>query len=697
MIAQVDAFNDHTATGGVFIGGSAMASFEFTPFEEVATGGAVAGGSAETISSNYSHDSSGGLIVSGTSSLKSSSWSYCGGEWPSILGRNFSLEQESLQEDLSDQAWSLVEQIGADDNLYSSTDISFIKTSEFLIARNFNFDIPDDADHEVLGLTVSIERFSTQSGVRDLEVYLVLGDEIISDNLADTTNDWPVGVSFSSKKYGSNGYDGKTPWSNEPLLATDLNDTTFGVALRVESQQFLPAIIANVDYITAKAFYQNVDDQLIRMGGEASIKSTAMSYVGSGQINIAGNADEIKSTTVFNETASGGMVTSGTLNFVADEVGTGGVATSGEAVVDPIWGEGGATISGAAKVTPYFETGLGGVTTGGSALVNDNIELPVSGGVLVGGIAIIANYTYEASGGVTMGGIAGRSSSAWNWESDGNAIFILGSADSKGSDLGTFDEEFGFEMVVDDLIVQYNNDEHLGDAESLTQNISTCGCRTIPLLINFEHNFVSKTNILGQFLSRNRFVMSDRLTLAYNVPNNSWQTNLHYRGLAPDAIGTEIWDIVFEVQCTSLIGSVEIGRAIWKLAIQFFRKNLTTGEDFDARIIMGVLPEPICETNANDLKFTVTYDTQANVASVDPTATIYQSSIFDNIGLFKKPEWIDNPNLILTVSETGLSIPQQRVDVVDDVLNPDDRPVGYFSSAVIGTGPTIPPQLQNQN
>lgn len=701
MTVQVDSFFDYETTDGVFVSGSADVVFEkfLLDFPYIATGEITIDGTSDVVSSSYHYEAQGGVEVSGEADKKSSNWSYVGGEWPSIIPRQYSSDQESLPDGTADQTWSLVERISEENGLYASTDISYIKTSQFLIARNFHLDIPSGSN--IVGLKVSVERFATQSGVRDLEVYLVVGDEIISDNLADTTNDWPVGVSFSSKVYGQNGYDGSgNSWSDESLQVSDLTDSGFGVSLRIQSLNSLPAIIANVDYIAVKVFYEDAVHQRLKLGGSSSFSSSSFSYVGDGEIFIGGGADAL-TTNVFEVVISGGVVAGGSKTYTFNINGSGGMNTGGEAVIDPIWGEGGSVIGGDAKITPYFEIAEGGIIVGGKSLDSWDKKYEATGSISIGGEAFTPekDFSYESTGGVTIDGTADRSSSAWYWESSENSIFVLGSAGQSASDFGTLDQTAEFSMIITDMIVTFASDQHLGDAVGLNENVRQCGCLSVPLIINFEHNFV-RDNILAQFLIRNNFVLSNRLQLYFSRTNTSWQSNLHYKGLSADANNQEIWDIVFELQCTSVVGSIEIGRNIWKLSIQFFRKNLNTGEDFDTRIILGVLPEPICGTSSNELNFTVTYDTQSDVAVVDPTATIYQSYIFDNIGLFKKPSWIENPDLTFTVSQTGLNIPQVRIDLTEDVLNPLNLLPGEVDprTGVIWSDVNISPtQLQNQN
>lgn len=61
------------------------------------------------------------------------------------------------------------------------------------------------------------------------------------------------------------------------------------------------------------------------------------------------------------------------------------------------------------------------------------------------------------------------------------------------------------------------------------------------------------------------------------------ECNLHYRGQSAESSTPESWDLVFELQCTDVVGGIGIGSNVWKLATQIIRKNLITRESFDTR------------------------------------------------------------------------------------------------------------------
>jgi hypothetical protein len=96
------------------------------------------------------------------------------------------------------------------------------------------------------------------------------------------------------------------------------------------------------------------------------------------------------------------------------------------------------------------------------------------------------------------------------------------------------------------------------------------------------------------------------------------------------------------------------------------RKNLSTNEDFDTRLLIGVLPEEVCRNN--ELKFKVTFDTQSGGVDIVPVSTIYQTVFFDNIGLFRSTSWLNDPDMIISVSQGGLDRVRTTVDLREQVL-----------------------------
>ena len=676
---QVDAFFEAEGTGLVYTGGSAGVTYHknLFGFSYVGSGGLTIAGESENISSGYAPVAEGGIIMGGSAGIGFSAWSYVGGVWPLTTGEKGASEVESLEEVITDVSWGAIDRVLVDDALSTQVELSYGKTSEFLIVRNFDIHIPDDA--EILGVVVRADRSASNIGVRDSDVYLLVGDEIISDNLANTDFDWPL--IQTEWWYGTRGLEGDfgTPWVAEnsevsPLQASDLNDPTFGFAYRITSTTGLPAIFAFVTYIDVEIYYQDAGDvHILRVGGNAGVTSTAYSYVASGGVQTGSSA---RLRVGWVHVGTGDVSVGGGYGFnVYYDSDSSEISLGGSAECRPSWqlieASGGMTLGGDSKVTPYFEEGAGGVLAGGS----DNTysyRYEASGGINISGISSpLGDESYVASGGVSLGGEADYKSSAYHFVSDGNAIFVLGGADIQGSDLGTQFHNVG----ADFRILELNFD--FGD--STTENVSVpyatinrCDCFDMPLVTQISHN-LAHDNRLAQFLVRNNFTISRVLNLKYNVPNDSWQANLHYRGISSKSNNLEDWDILFELRCTNASGGIEIGESIWQFAVQISLEDSVTGEDFDTRVLVGVLPDLLC--SSGQLVFNIDYDTDLDFVSVAPSGTIYNNILYDNIGLFKNRAWMQNPVLSFQISQVGLDALTPRYDASGFGKNKPMKPV----------------------
>jgi hypothetical protein len=189
-----------------------------------------------------------------------------------------------------------------------------------------------------------------------------------------------------------------------------------------------------------------------------------------------------------------------------------------------------------------------------------------------------------------------------------------------------------------------------------TTTINSCLCTTMPLSLTFSHNLVT-ANKFQQFLQRNGITFSNYITIEYNIPNNSWQANFHYQGASSAALNAEMWTMVFELQCTNLLGGTEIGSNVWRFAIKITQRNLLTNEAFQTRLMVAFLPDNLCNNGLN-FSFTLNFDTQLQLATIDPSSTIYEMIFYDAIGLFKTATWITSPNLLINM--TQVVVPQPR-------------------------------------
>ena len=675
--AQVDAFFSHEATGSAIVVGNAVVRFRknLPNFPMVASGSIGMGGSAETQTSSYF--GRGGISLGGSATSACSNWTFVAGVWPDRISNVFGTETKTIEENNGEQQWSLTERIGKDDSLYSSCDISYGKKSQLLVAKDFKFNIPENSN--VLGLIVRIDRLATQFSIRDKEVVLLDGTTRISKNLANTGFDWPL--LSTSTTYGTNGLNGSNGWRDPEdaifstqLTPLEINRSSFGVGLKIISNNSLPATVAKVDYIKVDVFYEDPNGSIVRMSGDAVCKGPNYHYQSTGRTTISGSADSRLGFRFVSKGLGSNALPeiniTGSANYSYNEIASGGLSLAGDANVSPYMeiASGGLIASGEAEVKPFIDLFDGGISLSGSAYISQSYHYEATGGFELTSLFYIPakKFVYEADGSIQISGKARIRTENWNYTADGS-IQIGGSANTIAGS-----EEIDIQYISGDMTILqigaiFDEEETDFVAQPLTGSINACGCVVLPFTIQISHN-IARDNNFAKFLFRNNLSISRILKLRYNETNNSWQTNLHYKGLSPDANSTEIWDLIFELQCTDVMGSISVGRKLWKFSIQVFRSILTTGEDFDTRIIVALLPENICDLTGNRLDFEIVYDTDLNLAVVTPNATVYQNTIFDNIGMFKNAAWTLDPDLNIKVSQLGISELATRVNLTNAVL-----------------------------
>lgn len=517
--------------------------------------------------------------------------------------------------------WQHPERALVADVNYAYLDISNLPhASDFLVVRNLNLDLDDH--FEIHGIRVIIgNRFSDSSSTYEDYLYLVRGNSVISDNLA---SDQVWDTIPETVEYGSTGFDGSRQFRDtelNPWSVDDINDPEFGVAIAVSDASALTGTT-----------YVKVDGIAVELTIEAF-----------------GQVETIQS----HIRLIGGAVAQS--NYVA--------------------GRGGTEVGGFAETKPYWNTMEGGASVGGGSGLIDDFVYEADGTLETAGEAnIYSDVSLDSAGGMVTGGVAKVASNKFEYITDGNAVFILGSAPHNGTGAQSNVISIVGDMMVLEIGGTYSVDDGVADStiDPLVETIPSCGCLAVPLTVILRHN-LDHQNVFSQFLARNSYTLSSDLELFYNSPNDSWQNNAHYTGYAADVNAQEKWDLVFDLQCTDNLGGVNIGRKIWKVGVSIFRKNLNTGEDYDTRIILAVMPEAICDTNANELDFQMIYNTQMEFGTVTPeNAIIYQATLYDNIGMFKNQYWTINPNLIISVSQSGFALPQTRYDLKDFVTQVDE-------------------------
>lgn len=676
IFVQVDSFYSYESSGETVISDSADYSYVkiLKHLSYVAEGEIEVYG--EPLYLSNSIISYGRIVAGGNVFIQCSRWTFIGGVYPEKTDYEFGNFAETQEYAPGDIAWQLPEKALVDDGTYTQTDISYGKKSELLIVRDFRLSFPDYAS--IIGIKVYIDRLATQSGIRDDKIYLIYGNEIISDNLADINNDFPLIETV--KTYGGDGVTSESSWRlsddwDSNFDINQLSSSLFGVAIRVKSTMALPSSLAKIDYIGIEVFYEDSQGSIIRVAGESLFKSPVYHYICQGKVKITGRFLYYPNYRFLSKglgsSGKAEVFLIGSANITYNEGVSQGVYLGGDPHISPYEeiSDGGCVCQPNADIKPYFEFGDGGAIVSGKARTNQRFVFLSSGEIEIVGDAFTPEkkFSYAASGSVVMGEISLIRSSIWKTIATGTVV-ISGGANQHPSDFGTLTTDMQFGMSILQISALFLEDTNIEEADGLLSTLKKCDCRNVPLKISMSHNMM-RNNVLAQFLARNNISVSPELELNYNTINDSWQTNLHYRGLAADGNYQESWNIVCEVQCINVMGGIDLGMSIWKSSIQVIRRNLFNNADYETRFIVAVLPESICGTTENQLNYEIFYNTKLDYAILNPSSTtIYQNTLFDNIGLFRNSFWLNDPVLVVKVSQSSRIKYPSRLDLTNSVL-----------------------------
>lgn len=426
-------------------------------------------------------------------------------------------------------------------------------------------------------------------------------------------------------------------------------------------------LIGGRSSIVSSLWHYEADGGL-EISGESSVVSPHWSWEGTGdllvsggsntryrlswtplypQLNISGSAGSYVATYV----GSGGLSIGGTGNGMSSyysHVGSEGIVLGGESdIVSSAFswvGQEGLSLGGFAQIGREHEAS-GGVTIGGTAPHGWLKRVTGDGGIstviLISGNANVVSkgFTWVGSGGLTLGG-----ETATNFLSSDNS-------------------DTGATMELVELSVDFEETE----APSLTIDTGTvttaCGCGPLPLVLNIRHNF-NFGNYLISFLKRTGNFFPTRTTATFRNARDSWQSNFHFVGVGDDPSTLESWDVVFEFSCTDNVGGVDLQTVIWKFCALFKRKNLTTGEDSDSKLVFTFPTDTVCVTGIlRTIDFGFVYDTQSGTVLTNNGATAETVVVHDNIGLFTSVYWVGNPELEIDITTAELPADVTRVDI----------------------------------
>lgn len=156
-------------------------------------------------------------------------------------------------------AWNNPANAIVDDNAYATISNAALliggttRISNFLVVRNFNLNIPMNAN--ICGIEVEVRKRSSDNAsgnyTRDKDIRLIKSGQVIGLNHATTGTNWPT--SEAAFTYGSNSDLWGTTWTG-----FDVAGNGFGVAISVESLSsglLLPTVISYIDRVRIRVYY----------------------------------------------------------------------------------------------------------------------------------------------------------------------------------------------------------------------------------------------------------------------------------------------------------------------------------------------------------------------------------------------------------------------------------------------------------
>lgn len=621
----------------------------------------------------------GGVEFSGAARVMSSKFTFTTGMWPIRTGVIYPASAATTdilhkgdESFIGMQDWDNPDFARRSDGKLAQVDISYARNSKFIILKKFGLYLPDDA--VVLGIVVTFRKQATQVALRESFIGLVHGNQIISNNLARSLYHWPLVATTVS--YGS---DGVNPASGTGVQFRDpdefpwdvdvIRDPEFGVAIQVENVLNSFGSWARLDFVRLEITYELAEQSRLKTSGSAITKTNHWSCEAEGSL-IAWGSAVLKSVYRFVSYGLGAIDTAFRIGggyaehreFVSTYLDE-----EGEPVPLKIQGtsdakssythwipEGGVSLAAHAWVKPYMNIAEGGCYLGGLSLARngyifttDGKQMEITGDAL----CYARKYYHIAEGSIQINGFSRCKASSQSWISDGNVIGIIGEAEYRSSCLEIPPQKIQLYMYLASFAVGFTDGEELDEIEDVVSQVALCDCSTIPMKVELQHN-LNKTNLLSLFLRRNGLTLSDKFDLRYSATTNSWQANNHYSGMALSDEARVAWHLVFDLECTSLFGGINVENSVWKLGVSFFRRNLTTGSDGETRFVIGLMPEAICG-DGRDLEFSVQFDISSNEIVTVPSATVHQLVFHDDLGIFKSSDWAIDPVLSFSVSQSG--------------------------------------------
>ena len=162
-------------------------------------------------------------------------------------GWKFPGSVESVDNGVGSDTWINLDNVKADDEVPSSVNLNSGKSSDYLQASNFGFDIPDGA--RVEGVEVKVNRWAISQPNKDSKVNLIVGG-VIEGNNKNMDEVWLLNTD-TIVSYGGEG----DLWGID-LNVNDVKKDDFGVSLSILVPGYLSPRAGAVDYIKMKIHYK---------------------------------------------------------------------------------------------------------------------------------------------------------------------------------------------------------------------------------------------------------------------------------------------------------------------------------------------------------------------------------------------------------------------------------------------------------
>jgi hypothetical protein len=342
--------------------------------------------------------------------------------------------------------WLNVDNAKISDNTYATSfDNNAGETTNYLVATNFGFSVPNNA--MIAGVKFEIERkadfkISGNRGDRYTDtVYRIVKAGTITGSSITDIHDWPTAEAYFPKG------DEYTLWGG--LTPEDINNSGFGIAFYSGCVATDENNMAYVDHIRATVYYDYYEVVYVAasngpigslpIGAYGISTSMATGQTSYEEIAAGGGTcggASLTSSTIYINGSSNGVLGGGssTVQLISGVIGAStGVLIGGisiyQRIVDIIASSNGVLISGISFVQlSHALTSTGGVIGGGLVVTQYAISISIGGGATGGGVASHAerDSSIISTGGSLGSGVAYVSNFMSNYNGSGT-VYCNGS------------------------------------------------------------------------------------------------------------------------------------------------------------------------------------------------------------------------------------------------------------------------------